>query len=194
MARAVTHDRLYAAALDLIDRDGLDALSMRKLGAELGVEAASLYHHVENKAALLDGVLASLWVDAPSSAAGEGGWKRRLREIAQRIWALCREHPHLAPALAARGPSGPAYFELAEAALRALREADFDELEAARAMAAVQSYALGAAAASSALPLAVGPYAAVAAAAVALESSSPEASFAWGLEALIRGVAKMRDR
>src|SRR5688572_15248052 len=99
MARTVTHERLFATALALIDRDGLDALSMRKLGAELGVEAASLYHHVDSKAALLDGVLASAWLRAPAPHPGEAGWKRRLRELALRLWTLCREHPNLGPVL-----------------------------------------------------------------------------------------------
>ena len=48
--------RLIAAAASVADRGGLSAVSMRNVGAELGVEAMSLYHHVANKAALLDGL------------------------------------------------------------------------------------------------------------------------------------------
>jgi AcrR family transcriptional regulator len=47
--------RMLEAAVRFVDREGLEALSMRKLGSELGVEAMSLYHHVPNKGALLDG-------------------------------------------------------------------------------------------------------------------------------------------
>ena len=53
----LTTDRVLRAAVDLADRDGLSALTMRRLGAELGVEAMSLYKHVANKEAILDGVV-----------------------------------------------------------------------------------------------------------------------------------------
>jgi AcrR family transcriptional regulator len=53
----LTKDELFATALRLVDEEGLDALTMRRLGDEVGVEAASLYHHVPNKEALIDGVL-----------------------------------------------------------------------------------------------------------------------------------------
>jgi AcrR family transcriptional regulator len=194
MARAVTHERLFAAALMLIDRDGLEALSMRKLGAELGVEAASLYHHVESKAALLDGVLASVWL-APSPHVGEGGWKRRLRDLAHRLWTICRDHPNLAPVLAMRGPSGGAYSELADAAVRAMREAEFEPIEAARALDAVQGYALGVGLGfrgKASFPAARFPD--LASAVIASEMASGDESFAWGLEAVIRGVGRMRER
>jgi len=53
----LTKDELFAAALTIADTEGLEALSMRRLAAEVGVEAASLYHHLPNKDALLDGIL-----------------------------------------------------------------------------------------------------------------------------------------
>jgi TetR/AcrR family tetracycline transcriptional repressor len=196
MSRTLTHDRLYAAALSLVDRDGLESLSMRKLGAELGVEAASLYHHVESKAALLDGVMATVWLTMPGSHLGEGSWKRRLRDLAFRMWRICREHPNLGPVLAAHGPNGGAYWELADAAVRAMREAGFEALEAARALEAVQGYALGAALASvsrrGAFPAVTFPD--LASAVISAELDVADDSFAWGLEAVIRGLARMRDR
>ncbi len=53
----LTKERVLRAAVDLLDRDGIDALSMRKLGQELGVEAMALYRHVRNKDDILDGAI-----------------------------------------------------------------------------------------------------------------------------------------
>ena len=60
----LTRQRVLEAALSLIDREGLDGFSMRKLGAILGVEAMALYNHVENKRALFDGVIELLIVQS----------------------------------------------------------------------------------------------------------------------------------
>jgi AcrR family transcriptional regulator len=56
----LTTDELFAAALRIVDAEGLEALSMRRLGREVGVEAASLYHHIPNKDALIDGMLVTM--------------------------------------------------------------------------------------------------------------------------------------
>ena len=55
--KPLTKDELFDTALAIADADGLEALTMRRLASEVGVEAASLYHHIPNKEALLDGVL-----------------------------------------------------------------------------------------------------------------------------------------
>lgn len=61
----LTRQRVLEAALSLIDREGLEGFSMRKLGAMLGVEAMAIYNHVENKRALFDGVVELLIVQGP---------------------------------------------------------------------------------------------------------------------------------
>jgi AcrR family transcriptional regulator len=53
----LSRDRVVAAAIALADANGIQALTMRKLGVELGVDAMSLYHHVANKSDLLDGMI-----------------------------------------------------------------------------------------------------------------------------------------
>ena len=53
----LTRERVLLAAIELADRDGLDGLSMRRLGQELGVEAMALYRHVRDKDDLLDGII-----------------------------------------------------------------------------------------------------------------------------------------
>ena len=76
----LNRQRIAAAALVLIDADGLAGLSMRKLGAELGVEAMSLYHYVENKSDLLDAVADHLFglIDLPRSVDLED-WEQAIR-------------------------------------------------------------------------------------------------------------------
>lgn len=77
---ALNRERIAASALALIDANGLAGLSMRKLGAELGVEAMSLYHYVDNKSDLLDAVADHLYgqIDLPTSVE-PSDWERAIR-------------------------------------------------------------------------------------------------------------------
>ncbi|HEY6737567.1 MAG TPA: TetR family transcriptional regulator, partial [Actinopolymorphaceae bacterium] len=70
----LTRERVLDAALALVDREGLAALSMRRLGAELGVEAMTLYHHVANKAALLDGLVERIFTFAEPPLREDTPW------------------------------------------------------------------------------------------------------------------------
>src|SRR3954470_7539302 len=96
MARPpLTRDRILRAALTLIDRDGLDALSMRRLGAELGVEGMALYRHVGNKERLLDGVVELLLEDVDVDVEPEPAatWTDSWIAIARSYRRLARAHP-----------------------------------------------------------------------------------------------------
>jgi len=68
----LTRDRVLAAARDLADEDGLDALTMRRLAEALGVEAMSLYHHVPNKDAILDGLVELAFAEFETEGAQDG--------------------------------------------------------------------------------------------------------------------------
>ncbi|WP_460726703.1 TetR/AcrR family transcriptional regulator [Nocardia heshunensis] len=89
---------MLTAALEIIDRDSVDQLSMRRLGQALGRDPMALYRHAVNKAALLDGVaelvLAQLTVDAD-----DVDWRRQLRSIARDYRKLAVAHPHTVPLL-----------------------------------------------------------------------------------------------
>jgi AcrR family transcriptional regulator len=124
--RPLTPDRIVAAALRLVDRDGVEALSMRRLGAALRVEAMSLYKHVPDKAALLDLVVADVWAEFTPAPAG-AGWDERLRHVAHGLRALALRHPHVFPLLATRVPARPDAFAPLEAALAALADAGLDD-------------------------------------------------------------------
>jgi AcrR family transcriptional regulator len=81
--KALTRDRVLQAAVAIADRDGITALTMRHLGAELGVEAMSLYHHLRGKDALLDGVAETLVAEileaVEQAVAAEDDWRALLR-------------------------------------------------------------------------------------------------------------------
>ena len=89
------------AAIALADREGVEAISMRRLGAELGVEAMSLYNHVPNKAALLDGMVEKVIndIELPKQI---DDWKACIREMAHSYRNLALEHPNIVPLVATR--------------------------------------------------------------------------------------------
>ncbi len=120
--RPLTPERVVAAALRLIDRDGVEALSMRRLGAALRVEAMSLYKHVPDKAALLDAVAARVLAGLEPADPREP-WEARLRHVAHEFRRAALAHPHVFPLLATRVPTLPEAFAPIEAMLGALRDA-----------------------------------------------------------------------
>lgn len=98
---SLTRQRVLEAALSLIDRNGLDGFSMRKLGAMLGVEAMALYNHVENKRALFDGVIELLIVQGPyPEQPNETTPRDELWAFAHAFRDVLRAHPHMLPLVA----------------------------------------------------------------------------------------------
>jgi AcrR family transcriptional regulator len=102
----ITRDAVLAAALEIIDRDGADALSMRRLARALDRDPMILYRHAPGKAALLDGVaetvLAQLQVDS-----ADPDWAGQLRQVARRFRALALAHPHVVPLIVTRPLATP---------------------------------------------------------------------------------------
>jgi AcrR family transcriptional regulator len=102
----ITRDIVLAAALEIIDRDGAEGLSMRRLAGALNRDPMILYRHAPNKAALLDGVvetvLAQLKVDP-----ADPDWAAQLRAIAWDYRRLALAHPHVVPLLVTRPLATP---------------------------------------------------------------------------------------
>src|ERR1700730_9430071 len=102
----ITRELVFATALEMIDRDGADALSMRRLGAALGRDPMILYRHAPGKAALLAGgvetVLAQLKVDP-----ADPDWAAQLRAVARGYRALALAHPNVVPLLVTRPLATP---------------------------------------------------------------------------------------
>jgi AcrR family transcriptional regulator len=102
----ITREVVLAAALQIIDRDGVDALSMRRLARALDRDPMILYRHAANKAALLDGVaetvLAQLKVDP-----ADPDWAAQLRAVARDYRRLALAHPNVVPLLVTRPLATP---------------------------------------------------------------------------------------
>jgi AcrR family transcriptional regulator len=124
---ALTREAILAAALALVDEQGIEALSMRKLAARLRVDPMSIYHHVPNKAALVSGLVRLVFTEMPGSfATAEGTWPERVCAWARAYRDLALAHPNLvlqvvtdaaAASEAAILVSEPLYAALAEAGL-----------------------------------------------------------------------------
>lgn len=123
---ALTHDRVLQAALTLADSEGLEALSMRRLGTELGVEAMSLYRHVPNKEALLDAMVDAIvhdWIDDESAPAAD--WRGRIAAIMHRAHATLLARPWAVELVTVRPRVGDGRLRYAEEITTALLEAGF---------------------------------------------------------------------
>jgi AcrR family transcriptional regulator len=149
---------VLTAALRLVDREGLSALSMRRLGAELGVEAMALYRYAASKDALLDGLVEALYLEleerlsaeSEASAAAEApAWRTGLHRIAQTTYDVCLAHPQAVPLLATRMLAVPlarrpaAVLKDHERVLALLREAGFDDATASAVFRAFTAWLLG---------------------------------------------------
>ena len=138
-------DRIVDAAVRYVDHDCLDGLSMRRLGAELGVEAMSLYRYFPSKAALLGAVICRMLADValPGPEAGVI-WEDAVHAYARSFRAVCVTHPRLLPLLATMGPGNPTLASIEGRMTAFWREAGFDASVAAQAQAALQGYVTGA--------------------------------------------------
>ena len=111
--RRLNPEQIVDATLALVDEEGLDNLSMRRLGSSLGVEAMSLYNHFRNKADILDGLHAHLLAEMLIPGSLQGGWEEQVRAAAQAFRAVLRAHPRAIPLMASRAavtPRSLAYF------------------------------------------------------------------------------------
>lgn len=102
----LSRDQVLAAAVRLVDADGLEALTMRRMGRELGRDPMALYRYTPNRAALLDGIAEQVLdeLDIPTNGSG---WQPELRRIGHDFRALALAHPHVVPLLVTRPPMTP---------------------------------------------------------------------------------------
>jgi AcrR family transcriptional regulator len=208
----LSRERVLRAAVELADRDGIEGLSMRKLGQELGVEAMSLYNHVRNKDDLYDGIVEIVLgeVENPSP---DGDWKEELRKTAISAHEVFIRH-RWACSLMMRVPRvSPVRMEWMESLLQTLREAGFSADMTHHAYHALDSHITGFTLWQVSMPfktkeelvdLAEGflqqispeayPYV-VEHAHQHLEPSSPTGAteFEFGLELILDGLERLRD-
>jgi|SRR5215212_6771371 len=120
----LNRDRILRAALELADEDGIESLTMRKLGQVLGFEAMSLYNYVANKDDLLDGVI-DLVLDETELPATAGDWHAAIRSSAVSVNQALRRHPWACALLMSPDRVRPARFRYMDSLLGRLREAGF---------------------------------------------------------------------
>ena len=139
LSRAV----IVAAALALVDDEGLEALTMPRLATNLGVGTMSLYRHIEGKDDLLDGVAAQVLsgVTVPSGASDD--WEGRVVGYLRSLRAEALRHPALARILADRGLTVGPVLEQLETVHGVLRTAGFSDLDAVRAFYSLLTYVFG---------------------------------------------------
>lgn len=138
----LSRPRVLAAALSLADADGIGALTMRRLGEAVGVEAMSLYNHVEGKSDLLDGMVDTVFseIALPSP---DGDWRSAMRDRALSARAVLTRHPWAVGLMDSRTSPGPATLRHHDAVLGSLRGAGFSVPMAAHAFSALDSYTYG---------------------------------------------------
>jgi AcrR family transcriptional regulator len=120
----LTRERILRQALALADESGIESLTMRKLGAELGFEAMSLYNHVANKDDLLGGIL-DLVLDEMELPAPEAAWDEGIRRSAISVYEALRRHTWACALLMSADHVRPARLRYMDALLGALRDAGF---------------------------------------------------------------------
>jgi AcrR family transcriptional regulator len=147
----LNQERILRAAVALADREEVGSLSMRKLAQELGVEAMSLYHHVANKEALLDGMVDLVFgeIELPS---GDADWKAAMRRRAISTRAALRRHPWAIGLMESRRTPGPANLRHHDAVIGCLRRGGLSVALTAHAYSLLDSYIYGFAMQEASLP------------------------------------------
>jgi AcrR family transcriptional regulator len=147
----LSRERILQAALAFADANGIESLSMRKLGEAVGVEAMSLYNHVPSKGDLLDGLIDLVFseIELPGSA---DDWRKAMRQRAIAVRAALKRHRWAIGLMESRTSPGPATLRHHDAVLGCLRQAGFPIALAAHAYAALDSYIYGFALQEASLP------------------------------------------
>ena len=144
-AQPLSRERIAAAAMALVDREGLEALSTRRLGEELGCEAMSIYHHFPNKAHLMDALVDLMLTEAKVELLPEWSWLERLRRCAHGFRAMALKHPKFFPYFAVHRLNTFAGVAFIDGIIGILREAGFSDRDAATHFRTIGYYLTGAA-------------------------------------------------
>jgi AcrR family transcriptional regulator len=138
----LSRERVLETAVAFADRHGFEALSMRKLGEELGTSAMALYYYVPNKERLLDGMIEIVFgeIEPPSP---NGDWKAEMRKRALSTREALRRHPWAVGEMEGRTEHGPANLRLHNDVLGCLRSAGFSIENTIRAYSVQDAYIYG---------------------------------------------------
>jgi AcrR family transcriptional regulator len=126
---ALSLERVVRSAIDIADREGLEAVTMRRLAKSLGVGPMALYTYVPGKAELLDLMLDAVYHELPRAPWSGDGWRERLSAVARDNRALFDAHPWAAAISTGRPPLGPGLMAKYEHELSALEHAGLDDVD-----------------------------------------------------------------
>ncbi|WP_051162386.1 TetR/AcrR family transcriptional regulator C-terminal domain-containing protein [Nocardia brevicatena] len=140
----LSRDQIVAAALEILGTEGLEALSMRKLGAKLGAGATSLYWHVANKSELLELALDEIWgVVDDADLDGAATLRELLTTFAYNLRSALLAHPWVASLIGQIPSIGPKAFQLSERLRHAFLDAGFQGMDVYLASGTVTNFVLG---------------------------------------------------
>jgi len=151
---SLTREQIVETAISLVDREGVGALSMRRLGGLMGVEAMALYRYVDGREDLLDAMVDAVTAPVESVAAGPadarwGGWRGYLWRLAHYMRDLATKHPNIFPLVATRHPAAPwlrpplRNLDMVEEFLDTLLNSGFSQQQAAMVYRTFASFLLG---------------------------------------------------
>ncbi len=138
----LTRDRIIDAAVAFADTNGVESLSMRKLGHTLGVEAMSLYNHVANKDDIYDGMIDYVFASIPLPDPGED-WQEEIRRLGMAGMDAFTAHPWTVSLLMLRGSFGPAALRFTDRVFATLNSAGFSDEDAHHAWQMLASHTMG---------------------------------------------------
>jgi AcrR family transcriptional regulator len=149
--RRLDRDRVLHGALQVADRGGIGALTIRSLADELGVKPMSVYHHVRNKDEILDGIVDIVFsrIELPTVGAD---WRAEVGRRARSAREVLRRHPWAIPLLESRRVPGPANLRHHDAVLGTLRAGGFSAAGTAHAYAFLDAFVYGHALQEASLP------------------------------------------
>ncbi|MEV0806965.1 TetR/AcrR family transcriptional regulator C-terminal domain-containing protein [Micromonospora sp. NPDC050200] len=198
--RSLTPAQLASAALAVIDRDGLPALTMRAVAAELGTSPMALYRYVADRDELEALVVEEVLSTVDTAPAADGSWPDRVGVMVRRMRLAVGRHPAVVPLLPVHRHRSPTVLRWTEGVLGVLAEAGFVGTRRVVALRALLAYAVGAIQLEHLGPLSgpgtttmaalpVGEFPHLAATAADARRVGPDEEFGGGLDVLLRGLA-----
>ena len=142
MGKNITRELALTTAVAIADAEGLAALSMRRLARELGVEAMSLYHHLANKEAILDGMVELVFGEI-ALPRPDADWKTAMLERGVSVRAALTRHPWAISIMQSRTSPGPNTLRHLDAMLGCCRAAGFSVEMTGHAVSLIDSYIYG---------------------------------------------------
>jgi len=140
----LNRERILEAALRIVDEEGMEALSMRRLGAELGVDPMSVYRHLPGKEAVVSGLVEQVFSEMRLPPSGGATWQERVRAWATAYVELARSHPNLVLRIVSDAAAvSDAMLQVSEPLYAALWDAGLPPREAALAAGTVVDFVHG---------------------------------------------------